>query len=233
MDSKILQEVSCIRANGEFVATSERIIREAALTVLVDGRHFATAMILGALEKEFVIGHLYIQGRIRHAGDISSIELEDQTVRVKLKPGVEQRALPTTLTSELKVRHEDVRHCVQAILTSPIFEETGAVHCAGLFREGRESVCIAEDLGRHNALDKVIGAGLLKPVDFAEVVAASTGRQPAEMILKCLSAGIPIIATKGVPTSLGVESAEKAGITLVGMVKRNSMVVYSHSWRIL
>jgi len=72
----------------------------------------------------------------------------------------------------------------------------------------------------------------LKNVDFSKILATSTGRQPTEMILKCRSAGIPIIATKGVPTSLAVELAEKAGITIAGLVRRDTMIVYSHPERI-
>jgi len=232
MKSKILQEISFVRAGEELTPAGERIIRETALTVFVNGRHFATAMILAAQEKEYVIGHLYLQGRISTAADIVSIELEDNVAQVKLKTGIEQRAIPQTINSDLKVRHEDVSDCVQAILTSPIFSETGAVHSAGLFLNGKETVSIAEDLGRHNALDKVIGNALLKNVDFSKTLATSTGRQPTEMILKCRSAGIPIIATKGVPTSLAVELAEKAGITIAGLVRRDTMIVYSHPERI-
>lgn len=233
MDNRILAEVPSIRADGELTPTRERIIRETALTMSVNGRHFATAMIMASLEREYVIGHLYVQGRISKAADIAAIDIEENAVKVTLKAGIEPRTLPQAVTSSLSVRHEEVSDCVQAILTSPVFEETGAVHSAGLFLDARETLCIAEDLGRHNALDKVIGAALLKGADFSHVLATSTGRQPTEMILKCLGAGIPIIATKGVPTSLGVELAEKVGVTLVGMVRRDSMIVYSHPERIL
>ena len=122
--------------------------------------------------------------------------------------------------------------CVRAILKSEVFTETEAVHSAGLFHEGQKTICIAEDLGRHNALDKVIGGGLLKNVDFSTILAASTGRQPLEMITKCLRANIPIIATKGVPTTLAIETAEKAGITIAGLVRGDTMTVYSHPSRI-
>lgn len=233
MKSQILQEVSYIRADDGFVSASERIIRETALTVFVDGRHFATAMIMASLEKEYVIGHLYLQGCISNAADIAAITIEDHTAQVTLRTGIEPRPIPPAISSDLKVRHEDLSDCVQAILTSPVFEETGAVHSAGLFLQGRETVAVAEDLGRHNALDKVIGAALLKNIDLSQVLATSTGRQPTEMILKCLAAGIPIIATKGVPTSLGVELAEEVGVTIVGMVRKNSMIVYSHPERIV
>jgi len=232
MLSNILKEVQFTRADTDLTPASERIARETALVVFVDGHHFATAMILATLEKEYVIGHLYTQGLINDAADIVSIEIKNDIADVKLKTDIEKRVVSQEVNSNLKVGKEDVFECVQGILKSPVFAETEAVHSAGLFLYGRKTVAIAEDLGRHNALDKVIGNALLKNVDFSKTLATSTGRQPTEMILKCCSAGVPIIATKGVPTSLAVELAEKAGITIVGLVRRDSMIVYSHPERI-
>jgi FdhD protein len=233
MESKILKKVDFILANGGFARASERIVKETTLTINVNGRHFATAMILATLEKEFVTGNLYTQGIIHSAADIVSLTVKNNNAEVRLsesKPLVER---PQNIASGLKVRREDVFKCVRAILKSGVFTETEAVHSAGLFLDGRDAVCVAEDLGRHNALDKVIGRGLLQGIDFSRTLAASTGRQPSEMIYKCLSAGIPIIATKGVPTTLAIAIAEKAGITIAGLVRGSTMIVYSHPERII
>jgi len=232
MPDRILKEVEYTRVNGGFVASREMIVRETALTINVDGGHFATAMITAAMEKEFVIGHLFGQGVIDSVEDIKSINIKNNIAEVVLAVSkIGQKNIPQVL-SDLKVNREDVFACVRAILKSEIFTETEAVHSAGLFHEGHETICIAEDLGRHNALDKVIGGGLLKNVDFSMTLAASTGRQPLEMITKCLRANIPIIATKGVPTTLAIETAEKVGITIAGLVRGDTMIVYSHPSRI-
>lgn len=232
MMDRLLKTVEYTRVNGGFTPARERIVRETTLTINVDGRHLATAMITAAMEKEFVVGHLFGQGLIDSINDIKSIDIEDNTAEVALATVKAEGKNPVRITSDLKVSREDVFACVRAILKSEIFTETEAVHSAGLFHEGREEICITEDLGRHNALDKVIGAGLLKNVNFSKILAASTGRQPLEMILKCLRANIPIIATKGVPTTLAVETAEKTGITIAGLVRGNTMIVYSHPSRI-
>jgi FdhD protein len=137
------------------------------------------------------------------------------------------------VSSSLKVKSSDIFTCVKAILKSPIFTETEAVHSAGLFLRGTDAICVTEDLGRHNALDKTIGYGLLHDVDFGQTLAVSTGRLPSEMILKCRNVNIPIIATKGVPTTLGIETAEKAGVTVVGLVRGKTMIIYSHPERII
>jgi FdhD protein len=232
MDIKILKEVEFTRVNGGFSLAVERIIKETALTININGRHFATAMIMDSLQKEFVVGHLFSQGIIRSAADIALISIKNNTADISLTKKSAEKPTFQKINSNLKVNPSDIFNCVQAILKSKVFTETEAVHSAGLFLEGKEAVCIAEDLGRHNALDKVIGIGLFRCIDFSRTVAASTGRQPSEMIFKCRNAGIPIIATKGVPTTLAVEIAEKAGVTIAGLVRGDTMIVYSCPERI-
>ena len=232
MPNKILKTVEYTRVNGGFTASGERIVKETTLTIHVDGQHYATAMVMATLEKEFVIGNLYVQGVIQSAKDIKSLTIKNNVAEVTLSGKQEKKAVARTVHSDLKVSQEDIFNCVKAILRSAVFTETEAVHSAGLFLDGKEAVCIAEDLGRHNALDKVIGYGLNQDTDFSRTLAASTGRQPSEMIIKCRNAGIPIIATKGVPTTLGVEIAKEAGITIAGLVRGNTMTVYSHPERI-
>jgi FdhD protein len=231
MDNKILKRVEYSKVDGGCVEASERIVRETALTINVDGGHYATAMLMATMEKEFVVGHLLTQGIINSAGDIVSITVKNNIAEVTLS-GKRRKPTSQPVHSDLKVAKEDVFDCVRAILKSEVFAETEAVHSAGLFLNGKEAVGIAEDLGRHHALDKVIGHGLLHNIDFSRTLAASTGRQPAEMILKCRNAGIPIIATKGVPTALAVETAREAGITIAGLVRGDTMIVYSHPERI-
>jgi FdhD protein len=231
-ESKILKKVAYTRVNGECSKASERIVRETALTININGRHFATAMLMATLEKEFVYGNLFVQKIIDSAEDIQSLTIKNNVAEVTLSGKKKKNTSSRNIYSDLKVGREDIFECVRAILKSEVFTETEAVHSAGLFLNGRETVCITEDLGRHHALDKVIGYGLLHDIDFSRTLAASTGRQPAEMIIKCRNAGIPIIVTKGVPTTLAVETAGEAGITIAGLVRGNTMTVYCHPGRI-
>jgi FdhD protein len=228
----ILQEISLTRVNGGCTTARERIIKETTLTINVDGRLHATAVIMAALEKEYVTGLLYTQGIIRRAGDIESLTIKNNIAEVRLTRG-RRKPTYTGVRSNFTVKHEDIFTCVKAILKSPVFTETEAVHSAGLFYKAKETIAIAEDLGRHNALDKVIGAGVMQYLDFKHTLAASTGRQPLEMILKCMQAKIPAIATKGVPTTLAVAAAEKAGITIAGLVRGDTMIIYSRPERII
>ena len=229
-DSNILQPVELIRINGGCEYITERIIRETALTLRINGQVYATAMITAGMEREFAVGHLCAQGIISGTPDITSIEVAGTTVEIILAH--KRKIFEKPVVSNLVVDRDQVFTCVKAILKSKVFAETEAVHSAGLFLEGAKPIAITEDLGRHHALDKAIGAALLKGIDLTRTLAASTGRQPTEMIYKCRNAGIPIIATKGVPTSLAVALAEKSGITIAGLVRGTKMTVYSHPERI-
>ena len=229
-NSKILQSVELTRINGGCERVTERIIRETALTLRINGNVYATAMIMAGMEREFALGHLYAQSIISDAAHITSLEVTGTTVEITLTQ--HKKASEKPVTSNLVVERDKVFTCVKAILKSNVFAETEAVHSAGLFLEGTETVAIAEDLGRHHALDKAIGAARLKGIDLSRVLAASTGRQPTEMIYKCRNVGIPIIATKGVPTSLAVTLAEQNNITIAGLVRGTRMTVYSHPERI-
>ena len=229
-DNKILQSVELTRINRDCERISERIIRETALTLRIDGNVYATAMIIAGMEREFTMGHLYAQGIISDTTHITSLEITGTTVEITLTQN--KKAFEKPVTSNLVVDRDNVFTCVKAILKSKVFAEAEAVHSTGLFLEGTETVAIAEDLGRHHALDKAIGAALLEGIDLTRVLAASTGRQPTEMIHKCRNAGIPIMATKGVPTSLAVTLAEQNNITIAGLVRGTKMTVYSHPERI-
>jgi FdhD protein len=232
MESKILEQVEYARVDGGARKATESIIKETALTIRIGGKHYATAMILATMEREFVFGHLVAQGIIKSAREIRSLTIRNYVAEVTLIGTHKKQPVNHKISSKLKVRANDIFNCVKDILKSEVFTATEAVHSAGLFLNGNETICIAEDLGRNNALDKVIGYGLLHKVDFSKTVAASTGRQPSEMILKCRNVNIPIIATKGVPTTLAVEIAEKAGLTIAGLVRGKNMMVYSNPERI-
>ncbi len=113
-----------------------------------------------------------------------------------------------------------------------IFQHTGGSHAAAIFTDNGEIWSVAEDLGRHNALDKVIGRRLLEVNSFDHCGILLSSRLSMEMLVKVIRAGFEIVAAISAPTSLAVELAERFGVTLCGFVRRERLTVYTHPERI-
>ena len=115
-----------------------------------------------------------------------------------------------------------------------IFNKTGGIHAAGLFNTDGQLLAVREDVGRHNALDKLIGWGLLAgKTPFHENILVVSGRVSYEIIQKALAAGIPIVVAVGAPSSLAVDLANNFDMTLVGFVKSDVFNIYSGETRII
>jgi FdhD protein len=113
------------------------------------------------------------------------------------------------------------------------FRKTGGVHVAALYSTDGELVALAEDVGRHNAVDKVIGAGATKNIDFRNLFLALSGRLTGDIVLKAARMKIPVIASLAAAISSGLEAAQLTGVTLIGFVRGKRMNVYTYPERIV
>jgi FdhD protein len=114
-----------------------------------------------------------------------------------------------------------------------VFDETGGLHAAGLFERDGRLVDIAEDVGRHNAVDKIVGRMLMKEaLPLSEYLLCVSGRTSFEIVQKAIFAGIPVVAAVSAPSSLAIELAHAFGVTLVGFIRGDSFNIYTHVHRI-
>ncbi|TFG06277.1 MAG: formate dehydrogenase accessory sulfurtransferase FdhD [Promethearchaeota archaeon] len=114
-----------------------------------------------------------------------------------------------------------------------LYRETGGCHGAAIFDTNGEIITVREDIGRHNAIDKVIGALVLKKHDFKDIFLISSGRLTGDSVLKAIRAKIPILASVSAPIESGIRLAFTYGITLIGFVRGKRMNIYTHPKRIL
>ena len=136
--------------------------------------------------------------------------------------------------SNLTVRHDTILELPSKMLSMQrLFKDTGGIHAAALFDRNGTVLEIAEDVGRHNAVDKVIGANLISGRGkFEECILQVSGRCGFEILQKAALAGIPIVSSVSAPTSLSVETARALGMTLISFVRNERFTIYSSEWRI-
>jgi len=135
---------------------------------------------------------------------------------------------PVRLRPEMLARLPDGLRAAQRV-----FDRTGGLHAAGLFTADGELLCLREDVGRHNAVDKVVGWATREGrLPLSGTVLLVSGRASFELAQKALMAGLPVLVAVSAPSSLAVELAEEAGMTLVGFLRGTSMNVYAGAHRV-
>ena len=247
----MLKKFNCLKFDtNNFEKSIHEVVEELPLSIFINGRHFATAMISPQMVREFVIGHLFSEKVIENINEIESLQIEENIAKVIINNPLKvisakklivsgcgggssflnESKLPK-ISSNLKIDADDIFDGLNSLLNSDLHRITGGVHIVGLFHK-KAVICISEDLGRHNALDKVIGCGLIKNINFKETFVVCTGRISFDMSLKCSVANIPIIISRGATTSFAIEIAEKTGLTTVGFARGRKMNIYTNGERI-
>ncbi|HUH78621.1 MAG TPA: formate dehydrogenase accessory sulfurtransferase FdhD [Methanoregula sp.] len=243
--------IPCIRVDGEtFEAATHEVIEEVPYALFVNGRHAVTAMLSPEGLEDFVTGYLYTEQIVKNTGEIESIRIEKNRLSVITKnlfrvlgpkktilsgcggsaSFIDAEKLPK-IRSGFTIGPAAIGTLARSVLNSELHRTTGGIHIVAL--ADREKILnVSEDIGRHNALDRVIGRGLRTGVDLSKTFVIVSGRISSEMVRKCLIANIPVIVSRGATTTLAVEIAEKTGLCVVGFARGGKMNIYTHPYRI-
>ncbi|MGE5554505.1 MAG: formate dehydrogenase accessory sulfurtransferase FdhD [Betaproteobacteria bacterium] len=246
---------------GEWREKEDSFLVEMALTLEVNGEEFVTMLCSPTDLEDLVLGFLFSEGLVDGADDLAEFALDERQGRARVrtrKPhdlaaklygkrtvttGCGRGTIFYHVTDALKTRRveSDLRVSAEKILAAlkgwgekaELFAETGCPHSAALLTAAGELLCLAEDAGRHNALDKVIGRALREGWPRKDKCLVTTGRISSEMLIKTAKAGIPVVVSRSAATDLAVHLAEELGITAVGFARGRRMNVYTHPERIL
>jgi FdhD protein len=224
-----------IYSNGKNEYTDVLLAREQPVKLFLDEKILTTLFASPIELKELAVGHLITEGILTFK-EIQEIEVKGNEIHVLTKKG---NGIPSDKESEADVFVEsdtifepETLFAGTEHLESETYKLTRGTHLAALIDKKGKLAAQIVDVGRHNALDKAVGAAFLRQIDLSNYYILSTGRQPAYMVTKAARAGIPLIATKAMPFDSGVEAAKKANVCLVGQLRKEAMLVFANEWRI-
>jgi FdhD protein len=247
----MFRKLPCTKVDGSHAKRDlHEVIEEVPLALFINGRHAMTAMMSPVELEDFVTGYLYTEQIIKSADEIESIRIEKNRMSVITKnlfkvlgpkktilsgcggstSYIDTEKLPK-IGSDYAITADNIRAAAQAVLNSELHVTTGGIHIVALL-DREKVVSVSEDIGRHNALDRVIGFALRNTIDLSRTWVLVSGRISSEMVRKCLIAGIPIIVSRGATTTLAVDTADRTNLTVVGFARSTKMVIYTHPERI-
>src|SRR3954447_19317373 len=238
----------------EHDGAADEVAVEEPLEIRVAGEAVAVTMRTPGHDEELAIGFLYGEGLVAgvvEAGPPADLDANVIEVRGAVSPPPARRFYTTSSCGVCgKGALEEVRvhapplpdgpRVARALLAAlpgrlrqPGFDRTGGMHATGLFDVQGELLCVREDVGRHNAMDKVIGRAVLDgAVPLHERVLCVSGRLSFELVQKAAVAGAPVLVGVGAPTSLAVALAQEAGMTLAGFARGDRVNVYAGAGRV-
>lgn len=243
---------------GHCERKSATVATEVPLTIMVNGEEFATLMCSPSDLRQFSYGFLFTAGVINSATDITGFSLDDTRWRAEVTTegnldtemlgrrvytsGCGRGVMYTTivelasrqpLVNDFSVSPDLITACMKWLQdASPLHRITGGVHTAAYSINGKTPEVAFDDIGRHNAVDKIIGHILLERVDTSTLVLMSTGRISSEVLHKAKRAAIAVLLSRGAPTHQTILLARDMGITVIGFARGGHFKVYSHERRI-
>jgi FdhD protein len=233
---------------------------EKDIVIRLNNEEFIALMCTPVMVKELAVGFLLSEGLIIKKDDVSEIDYNEVDgvvsigIRNYSKDAVKNNRLQTLtsgcgrglasdfvkgftkekkMETSMKVSSKDITDISKEFINmSSSYKETGGVHSAALW-DGRKIEIFCEDIGRHNAIDKIFGYCLMNNIPVADKVILTSGRISSDVLIKISRRGVPVIISRNAPTSLAVEMAYFLGITLIGFVRGQRMNIYTYPDRVI
>ena len=255
-DNKLTKKVNGTNEQKERIDIS--VVAEKPLTIYLNSQEIVTTMTLGDMPKELSVGYLLNQNMLNKNDDILSVEFDDELevviVRTKRKTNYEKKLRKKIRTSgcavgtvygdmmevfyDIKLNNNTIiksswmKNISKKITEVPsLYLKAGAIHGCAICSE-ENILAYVEDVGRHNAVDKIAGWMLLNNIDGRDKIFYTTGRLTSEMVIKSVQMEIPILLSRSGFTESGVSLAKEANLTLVGRMKGKRFMVLSGIHRV-
>jgi FdhD protein len=228
------------------------VVREFALTIIVNGEEVVTLLCSPTKLEYLAVGFLCSQGLIKNKREVKEIKLNREKgvaqveitkainapFKLLLASGGGRGIVPfnrqkVSMEAGITISACQVLSLMENFVSrSKVFKATGGVHSAALC-DADSILTFSEDIGRHNAVDKIFGECILKDIATDGRLIITSGRVSSEILLKVAKRNIPVLVSKAAPTHLGVRLADDLGVTLIGFVRGKRMNIYTHAWRLV
>jgi len=239
--------------------SKDEVIVEDRIELYINNEHYAVFSFSPSQIKELVVGHLLTEGIIDKPEEVQSLETSKGRAYVQLskKAKLRRSEKPRIILTEcgngvgkippdlwmktgifknspsVRLNSQTILKAVETLNSQAcMYRKTGGTHASALLDENGKVLAFSEDIGRHNAIDKVVGKAALEGSDFKRTLLASTGRLTSEMVMKAARVGIPVVVSISAPTDKGIKIAEMVGLTLVGFARGGRFNIYTYSGRI-
>jgi FdhD protein len=238
------------------IEVQDEIALDEPLCIFINDEYHVTLIASPGQKKELAVGYLVSENIIKNPDEILDISTKDNNIFVELNTNIDLRTVSVGRMNLIvtacgsnpreRTRKEDIPEITSSLTVEPskimdmirelnqrcnVHIKTRGTHSAMLCSNKGEVYTFAEDVGRHNAVDKVIGSHILAGGDLSQCILVSTGRQSGEMVLKAAYSGIPVVTSITVPLMSGVKIAEASGVTMTAL-GIGRLKVYTHPQRI-
>lgn len=259
MDNVELLRIQRVTEEGK-TETEDTVTRELPLTIILNNRELVTMLCSPTNLDYLAIGFLSSEGLINSKDEIKKLIVDDRRGVVRVETGEEKplaeemvfkrlitsgcgaagafyRAADTQNMAKVESKVQVTAATIFNLMRefqhrSELYRSTGGVHSAAL-ADNQGITVFAEDIGRHNAIDKIFGQCIMTGMPIAEHMVITSGRISSEMVLKVAKRRVPVIISASAPTSLGVKFGVELGITVIGFARGKRMNVYANDWRIV